>query len=158
MTIHEKERDFSYIISKVLNDRCARHHWSNKAQEKQQELQDTDPKHSTCTIGTFHSHSYARTAHHARRGHGTRNTISQFVGNILATSINYFFPRWTSRRPDDPTRRDKRWATSGARHHAKNALYVALECGRSLRVISLGCVCAQWFELGSCRVTVFTRV
>ena len=75
-------------------------------------------------------------------------------------------PTDPSRPPDDPTRRNKRWATSGARLHAKSAS-CAVE---GLRVVPSGCVGARWLSLcrwlcactwrvpGSCRVAVQLRV
>ena len=48
--------------------------------------------------------------------------------------------------PTTQTRRDKRWATSGARLHAKTALCAGLTCGRSLCVVSLGWFGARWSE------------
>ena len=42
--------------------------------------------------------------------------------------------------------KQQRWPTAGARLHAKNAFCAGLSCGRSLPVVSSGCVGARLFE------------
>ena len=53
------------------------------AEQQEEEQQDTVFKTAPYTGCRFRARSFARTTRYARHAHGTRNTISRFVDNVL---------------------------------------------------------------------------